>query len=325
MSRTNETNDAPDRKPSMDSNNLSDADTLVFINSLIDQNSELSSELKRVGPIAKLAEERLHEATARLETANAEARRIVAEAKQAAEKKALEILKAAGENAQAVKRSTEEEARGIISIAKQKADAAEWQAREIRNAAEAKAKGARIFAEEEATRIISEAREKAQKEAHLARLETEQLLARNKMIAESRLKEVSKLVSKEPLSPSKNIEEKPTVTTQVRENSDAGESLALYQGNVELVLAPPVAAGQLVKLGRQLKHFNYIKVVGLDGSLKQGIRMRLFLQKRIPLLKVLKAMPEVETASGGLGKTQESPMPVATEPGVRSVLVKVRR
>ena len=64
-----------EQDPELTNNSLNDADTLSFINSLIDQNSELAFKLQQVDALKKLAEDQS-------ETARAEAEKIISEAKQ---------------------------------------------------------------------------------------------------------------------------------------------------------------------------------------------------------------------------------------------------
>ena len=52
-----QSNDVPGQDPELITNGLDDADMLSFINSLIDQNSDLAGKLEQIDTLMKLAEE----------------------------------------------------------------------------------------------------------------------------------------------------------------------------------------------------------------------------------------------------------------------------
>jgi cell division septum initiation protein DivIVA len=291
-------NDTPRQDPKLVTNDLDQADVFLFISSLIDQNSDLASKLEQIDTLMKLAEEQA-------ETARAEAERIIAEAKQIAEQSAQEKVSIAQQQAQGIIKAAEEQANRIIAEARQKAEAAKWQAQEIINAA----------------------KEKAEKEALLIRQEAEQLRVKSKTLSEGELKETSGTGSKKSPSDSGSIEVRQAVPLSGQEGKDKDRSSALYDGNVELVIPPPIAPDRLLKLGRQLIHTPQIRVLSLKGSLVQGIRIKLFLRARIPLLNILKAIPEVEKVSGGLKKANETHhiRQISDELSSKSIVVVLKR
>jgi len=291
-------NDTPRQDPRLITNGLDEADILSFISSLIDQNSDLASKLEQIDTLMKLAEEQA-------ETARAEAERIITEAKQIAERSAQEKVSIAQQQAQGIIKAAEEQANRIIAEARQKAEAAKWQAQEIINAA----------------------KEKAEKEALLIRQEAEQLRVKSKPLPEGELKETSETGPKKSHSDSGSIEVRQAVPPSGQEGRDKEKSSALYDGNVELVIPPPIAPDRLLKLGRQLRHTPQIRVLSLKGSLVQGIRIKLFLRARIPLLNILKAIPEVEKISGGLKKANETHhiRQISDELSSKSIVVVLKR
>jgi cell division septum initiation protein DivIVA len=291
-------NDTPRQDPKLVTNDLDQADVFLFISSLIDQNSDLASKLEQIDTLMKLAEEQA-------ETARAEAERIIAEAKQIAEQSAQEKVSIAQQQAQGIIKAAEEQANRIIAEARQKAEAAKWQAQEIINAA----------------------KEKAEKEALLIRQEAEQLRVKSKTLSEGELKETSGTGSKKSPSDSGSIEVRQAVPLSGQEGKDKDRSSALYDGNVELVIPPPIAPDRLLKLGKQLRHTPQIRVLSLKGSLVQGVRIKLFLRARIPLLNILKSIPEVEKVSGGLKKANETHhiRQISDELSSKSIVVVLKR
>jgi cell division septum initiation protein DivIVA len=288
--------DVPGQDHELTTNGLNDADILSFINSLIDQNSDLASKLEQIDTLMKLAGEQS-------ETARAEAERIIIEAKQIAEQNAQEKVSTAQQKAQELIRAAEEQASRIISEAKQKAEAAEQQARQILNAA----------------------KEKAEKEALLIRQEAQQPQLKTEPLSEGQPKETSEANLKK--SPPKSTEAKQAITPSRQERVDKEEKPSLYDGTVELVLPPPLAPMRLVKFGRQLRRTRQIRVEGLKGSLKQGIRISLFLRTRIPLVKILEAIPDVEKVSEELQKVNGAHKltQIRDELNIKSILVRIKK
>jgi vacuolar-type H+-ATPase subunit H len=293
-----EASNTPRQDPELITNDLDQADVLLFISSLIDQNSDLASKLEQIDTLMKLAEEQA-------ETARAEAERIITEAKQIAERRAQEKVLIAQQQAQEIIRAAEEQADRVISEAKQKAEAVKWQA----------------------LGIINAAKEKAEKEALLIRQEAEQLRVKSEPLPEGELKETSEADPKKSHSNPGGIEVRQAVPLSGQEGKDKDKSSALYDGNVELVIPPPIAPDRLLKLGRQLRHTRQIRVLSLKGSLVQGIRIRLLLRTPVPLIEILEAIPEVDKVSGDLKKANETNNPPQTrdELSAKSILVRIKR
>jgi cell division septum initiation protein DivIVA len=299
MSMTNgQSNDVPGQDLEFIKNKLGDPDVLSFINSLIDQNSNLASKLEQIDTLKKLAEEQAG-------TARTEAERAITEAKQIAEKGTQEKLSRAQQRAQEIIRAAEEQASAIISEAKQKAEAVAWQARQILNSA----------------------KEKAEKEALLIRQEAQQLQLKTTPLVEGQPKETSEANPKKSLSNSGGMEVKQAIPPSGPEGGNKEETPGLYDGTVELVLPPPIALTRLLKFGRQLRHTRQIKVMSMKGALTQGITIRLFLRNRIPLFKILEAITEVEKVSGELKKANGAHNHPQTrdELSVKNILVRLKR
>ena len=289
-------NDIPGEDPELTTNGLNDSDTFSFINSLIDQNSYLASKLEQIDTLMKRAAEQS-------ETARAEGERIISEAKQTAEQSAQEKVSTAQQKAQEIIRAAEERASRIISEAKQMAEAVEWQARQI----------------------VNELKEKTEKEALLIRQEAEQLQLKTGPLSGGQPIKTSEVNPKK--SAQESTEAKQALPLSRDEVGDKEETSGLYDGAVELTLPPPLAATRLIKFGRQLRRNRQIRVEGLSGSLKQGIRIRLFLRNRIPLVKILEAIQDVETVSCELHKADAAHNPLQTrdELGIKSILVRIKK
>ncbi len=97
------------------------SDMLVFVNSLIEQNSALMGKLGQIEDLMKLAEGAVLEAAQRVQTAKEESNRIIAEAREEAERQAATVLRQAKDEAQAVVRLAMEEAERIKKAAEEEA------------------------------------------------------------------------------------------------------------------------------------------------------------------------------------------------------------
>jgi vacuolar-type H+-ATPase subunit H len=247
---------------------LTESDILLFISSLIDNNSELAGKIEHIDSLIRLAQERVMEAARQAETAQSESRRIIAEAKKTAEKiirdkvlraeqQARDIIKAAEAKAEAIKISAQEESNRIAYEAKHNIEEAKRYAQEIINTAEAKAREVEFPAELEDSTIFSEMNAEA--------------------ITEN---QVEPLLSEEA--------------------ADGQESAALYKGAIILEITPPVAMGSirgLVGHLRYLRDINQLRVLSTEHTSSHGIRIRLLLRTPIPMLKILKSLPEVDKVS----------------------------
>jgi vacuolar-type H+-ATPase subunit H len=306
-----------------------DDELASFINSLIDQNSELAGKLENIDSLMELAEKTVIEAGKEAEgikieaekEANARAASIVARAEEKAKAAAQKVMTKAKEKSEA-------EAQRIIAEAKQRAEEivqeklslAEQQARDIMKAEE-----------EEGSSIIAEARRKAEEAAQLIRKEAEQLLASSQKtegcqaardpwdvpdelfsqpegaretkaasLAEEKPPEPPVFDAAVSVAPTASVEEPVEQPSPGKEEEDKKESPASYDDTVELALPPPIALDRMLKLHKYLKKDSRVKVVDLKGSLDKGVRIKLLVQDHTPLLSMLAALPEVEKVSDEL-------------------------
>jgi DNA-binding response OmpR family regulator len=85
-----------------------------------------------------------------------------------------------------------------------------------------------------------------------------------------------------------------------KEKANIKEALALYKGTIELAILPPVSLQQVLQLHEDLRPITQMNVLNLGGSVDKGITIRICIETPIPLLKMLRDLPEVEKASDEL-------------------------
>ena len=215
------------------------------------------------------------------------------------------MLKAAQEKAETIKKIAEEESSKTICEGKQRAEAIRWQAKEITTAAESKARDIKQQAEEEALFIKQDA---------------EQLLQESKdMARSSELQEVSATSQDESAG---NNGRKP-VQRSTQEDMDKKEQFALYNRTVELEIPPPLAMKPLTNLAKYLKNTRQIEVLALNSTSNHGLKIRIFIHKPLPLIHILKSLPQVEKVLRGSGRSQGK-QPSRSQSGNGSILVKMR-
>jgi len=107
-----------------------------------------------------------------------------------------------------------------------------------------------------------------------------------------------------------------------KEKANIKEALALYKGTIELAILPPVSLQQILQLHEHLRPITQMNVLNLGGSVDKGITIRICIETPIPLLKILRDLPEVEQASDELEETERI-VPARQEEGqkVRRVVV----
>lgn len=312
-------NKLPESVPPLDGQ---DGELLAFINSLIDQNSELAGKLEHLDSLMDLAENTVIEA-------HKEAEEIKAEAEKEANAKAAAIIARALEKTRAAaqkviaraKEKAEAEAQRIIAEAGQKA---EQGFQERLSSAEQQAQEIMREAEEKSSVIIAEALNKAEAEALLIRKEAgqlretggkteecqpvrnpwdvpdelfmEQLIARQPK-AENKAPQppVLEAVVSAPQKASVEKTAEPPPSGEVEE--DKKEGSGSYDDAVDLALIPPISLDQMLRLHKHLKKNSRVKVVELKGSLDKGVTIRIMVKAHTPLMNMLAVLPEVEKVS----------------------------
>jgi vacuolar-type H+-ATPase subunit H len=253
-------------------------------------------------------------------SAEQQANRITSEAKlnaSAIQEQAQTVLKTAEGKAAATKSDAENEATQILSDAREKA--------------EELLKARAVSAEKEAQSILKEARGKAEQESLLIKRKAEQVLKKSRKISENEIKEKLKKVYQGLLSNLEGIEEttilpemeevKDSEPSQIefeafvhaesetvievpqerpaprRKESKPSESDTLYEGNVELIVPPPLGLDKMLQLHKHLRNIPNAKVLNLGVASDKSITVRILLESPTPLLSVLEDLPEVESAA----------------------------
>jgi len=165
----------------------------------------------------------------------------------------------------------------------------------------------RIDAEEMAKRITDEARQKGEDYARRITSGAEQ--KGSQIIAEAEHKAiqvVEEAKSKESAKTIKIVSGGAQNTQSdngddgkagnVRQTEEASMS-ELFEGIVELALAPPVPVRSLLLLHAQLKHTPNIDVLNVKGSVDEGITVRMIIRNPVPLLELIKKIALVRNAS----------------------------
>jgi len=80
-------------------------------------------------------------------------------------------------------------------------------------------------------------------------------------------------------------------------------SEAYFSGSVELVATPASGLSDILQIYERLKADPCIKVNNMGGSIESGLTIKISLDNPIQLVKVLKNMPEVFSASEGVSNT----------------------
>jgi len=106
------------------------------------------------------------------------------------------------------------------------------------------------------------------------------------------------------------------------EKTEEDEGFDLYEGTVELAMLPPVSLQQMLQVHQHLRHMQQIKVLNLGGSVDKGITIRVYLETPVPLLKIVRELPDVERASAAPAESESIiPARQGESPKVRRVVV----
>ena len=296
------------------------------------------------------------------EKTRAESERIIAETMQmaestaqeriaSAEERASRIIKEAEEKADSVTSPAAEEANALLDEAKRKSESAEQLAQQIMAEAQEKAEAIRKLAEEESNKLIAEIKQESERsaeiriakaeeegrriieeatgaaamEAERIKEEAEQFSGRGQSAGEAQLKEKFDMLCDILLSNSLGARERPAPRNH-RTEEYIEEDLDLYKGTVELDFPPPLDSNRVLKVHKQLSKIPNIRILDIKGSARGGIRITLLLRNSVPLLDVLKEMPEIEQVTNGVKPSGQSSLPQKHgETAPRKIVVTTRR
>ncbi|MBE0479829.1 MAG: hypothetical protein IBX68_02500 [Dehalococcoidia bacterium] len=270
----------------------------------------------------KAAEE---QATAAVSRAEKQARTVLDEAAQkirAAEEQTQQILAETQQKAEEIEQTARDNAARLIAESEQEAEdlraariaAAEEEARNILKEATEKAHAQAMDIRREAQQIL--VRSKQVGEEHikdkfrrvyeslitdlaagsLKTLEEQTPHAPEPPAQEREELEDDEAVSQpvaeqEEIEPEDGVVESEPVTGPVmRTDVDDG----LYQGTVEITITPPVGLDRMLQLHKNLRHIRQIEVLNLGVSKDKGITIRIYVENPVPLLGLLKELPEIE-------------------------------
>ncbi len=78
------------------------------------------------------------------------------------------------------------------------------------------------------------------------------------------------------------------------EEAELAAGTELYEGIVKLTIMPPIDFGMMRKLQECLHQVENLRLVLVSGSVQEGSIIVISVEKPIPLIDVLRAMPPVE-------------------------------
>jgi len=171
-------------------------------------------------------------------------------------------------------------------------------------------------AQEEATKIIQMAEEEAVKIKTNVKEEVDGLLTMTRKRLESALKEKAKEVYQGILNCTEGIVAEvssanmmsevvevvaqpasvPELGKEVRKPAAEESISGSYEGKVDLEILPPVDLAQFMKFRKELQHIPQLKITQIRSSSKEESRISTLITEPIPLLNVLRTMPEVHDA-----------------------------
>jgi cell division septum initiation protein DivIVA len=304
-------------------------DIIFVIYSLIQQNSELASKLEETVYQAKVAQEQIAEAVRQRDTLRIEAERMMAEARQSADKyfqekvllteqEAKEIVKSAEAKAEAITRLAEHKARRIIDEAKQIADKDRQEAQKNKNETGVETGTTGVVASgNSADKVSAEEGQEQSRRGYVWESDGLAWVEAGELVVSQPLPEVLNAPDTVEID-EKAIEQKQSMPTRVN----------LYKGSIEMLVKSQMSV-ELRKFSKHLhnlKSTHGIRVLGVNSS-GQDLVIRLSLQYPVPLLDILKALPEVhklyDDPEDG-GKTQRSRFK-PDKPIARNIVVELIR
>jgi hypothetical protein len=318
----------------------SDKDIIFVVHSLIEQNSELARKLEETSCLAKVAQEQIAESVRQRDISRMEAERIMAEARQLADKyfqekvllteqEAKEIIKSAEAKAEAITGLAELEAKRIIDEAKQTANNDRHATQRNKGEAGVETKRTKVVALGKSSDKVSTGEGQDQywqryiwDSTKLAWVEAGEPGISQPLVEVLNAPDIDE-AGKKP------IEQRQSVTTMEREAKDNEKEVKLYRGPVEMVVKSHPGSEELRKFSkhlRNLKSTHDIRLLEVDSSGSYTI-MRLFLKTSIPLLDILKTLPEVHTLYDDLkdgGKPQRARFE-RDKLIARSIIIELRR
>jgi len=110
---------------------------------------------------------------------------------------------------------------------------------------------------------------------------------------------------------------------EAESQDDQPEDPALYQGNIELVIPPPVGLDRVMQLHKDLKHIENVDVLNFGGSVDKGITIKMISHVPAKLLEVISTMDGVENVMDETDAPDDItlPAPSNTDSTVRRIVL----
>lgn len=203
------------------------------------------------------------------------------------------------------KAQTEAEAEAARIIAQVKLEA-----QEIKDNAE-------IAARKQAEDILSAAKRTAETTAEEAKQKALQYIAgKEKVEQPAQLREEAAVSEAAEVTTEEHLREERPDRRRHKPAPVKLDSKALYAGEVELIIAPPVELKTVSKLYSYLQIVPELKILYTRGSWDQGTTITVVLEKPMPFLKLMSEIPGVEVTPELLEKdelvTGKSSLPLKT-------------
>ena len=103
-------------------------------------------------------------------------------------------------------------------------------------------------------------------------------------------------------SPKGNLPAIPDLAPQVPQ----AKREELVDGQVDLIVAPPIDLAQLTSFQRRLRQQSQIRLLQTVGSWNQGLTITVLVKQALPLIETLQWMPEVEAVQGNNGTERDA-------------------
>ncbi len=97
----------------------------------------------------------------------------------------------------------------------------------------------------------------------------------------------------------------------------SSEAVALFEGEIEIAILPPVDMAQFIQVRRNLLHTQHLKILRTASSWNQGTVINVFADKPLPLVSMLMEMPAVKRVELWAGREEadgDFPWDLALEP-----------
>ena len=207
--------------------------------------------------------------------------------------------KEAGETEKRVRKEAEQ-----FAGAQAKKEAEEWKKT---GEAEARARKEAGEAEKRAKKEAEQlAREQAKKEAEEKKAKEAEARAKKEAEEEKKAGETGARAKKKAGGAEKRVrkEAEQFAREQAKQEAEEAEKVAgkavqdigsaTYEGDVQLVLLPPVGFKQVRQFAERLEGVKDLKVVWIGGLVDEGVIIGISAQKPVPLVRILSEMPVVE-------------------------------